>query len=231
MSELATQSTQDYLKVIFELCRADARASTGQIAERLDVTPASVTGMLKKLAESDPPLLEYRRHRGAVLTEAGERMALETIRRHRLLELFLHEALDYGWDEVHDEADRLEHAISDALGERIARWLRDPAHDPHGDPIPSRDLQLPESDTMPLDEVEPGQDAVISRVHDRDPELLRYVEELSLTPSVAIKVLAPLPFSDHVRVQRAEDGEAVDISAAVAQHIHVRLPQDGQVAP
>src|SRR5690606_1668034 len=143
---LATQATEDYVKAIYELCRSEERATTGRIADMLEVTPASVTGMLKKLSSQEPPLVQYRPHQGVWLTAEGERLALEMIRQHRLLECFLHEALGYSWDEVHDEAERLEHAVSEALTERIAQWLEHPAFDPHGDPIPTRDLELPVQD-------------------------------------------------------------------------------------
>jgi DtxR family Mn-dependent transcriptional regulator len=220
-TQLAAQATQDYVKAIYELCCNEGRATTGRIAEKLEVTPASVTGMLKKLSSQEPPLVQYRRHQGVLLTAEGERLALEMIRQHRLLECFLHEALGYRWDEVHDEAERLEHAVSEALTERIAQWLEHPEHDPHGDPIPSRELELPAQETVPLDELQPGQEATISHVYDRDPELLRYLEELELKPQLKLKVLPPLPFSDHVRVQCHGQEREVIVSAAVAQHISV----------
>ena len=142
MPENLTQSTEDYLKAIYDLTLNGERATTNQIAEQLGVKPASVTGMLKRLAASEPPLLEYRKHQGAGLTEEGRRAALEIVRHHRLLELFLHETLGYSWDEVHVEADRLEHVLSEEMEERIARVLGDPMHDPHGEPIPNRELHI-----------------------------------------------------------------------------------------
>ena len=145
-----SQSVEDYLKAVYELTREAERASTNGLAEYLDVAAASVTGMLQKLAESEPPLLEYRKHRGVQLTKEGEKVALETIRHHRLLELFLHEILGYDWDEVHEEADRLEHFISERFEERIAAALGNPQHDPHGDPIPGADLSLPEAPQTPF---------------------------------------------------------------------------------
>ena len=221
MSGLATQATQDYLKVIYQVCEDHSRASTGQIADELGVTPASVTGMLKKLAASEPALLSYRKHQGAVLTPEGERLALQIIRSHRLLECFLHDTLGYAWDEVPEEAERLEHAISGPLGRRIADLLQEPEHDPHGAPIPTRDLQMPADCSVPLDELTPGQDACVKRVSDRDPQLLRYLAEISLIPGTELTLLQPLPFSDHVRLRYGGGNEAIIISARVACQVFV----------
>lgn len=221
MSELATQATEDYLKTIFQLCQENGRASTGAISQALGVTPASVTGMLQKLARNDPPLLRYRKHQGAVLTEEGERLALQTIRRHRLLERYLHDALGYSWDEVHEEAERLEHAISPRLGRRIAQWLDDPRHDPHGDPIPTSELLLPEVTTVTLDTLQPGQQATVARVSDRDPRLLRYLADLGLMPGSRITLQEPPPFSENVCLLLEGSAEAVRVSALVARQISV----------
>ena len=208
------------MKTIYKVCENGGRASTGQIAEELGVTPASVTGMLKKLAASEPPLLGYRKHQGAVLTAEGKKLALQIIRRHRLLECFLHDTLGYGWDEVHEEAERLEHAISGAFGRRIADLLREPEHDPHGAPIPTRNLDLPSDCSVPLSDITPGQRARVTRVSDHDPRLLRYLAEISLTPGTEFTVLQPAPFSDHMHLQYAEGDEAI-ISARVARQVFV----------
>lgn len=227
MSDLTTQATHDYLKAIYEICEHEGRASTGRIADELGITPASVTGMLKKLAGSEPPLLDYRKHRGVVLTEAGEKQALKTIRRHRLLECFLHETLGYRWDEVHDEAERLEHAVSGAFGRKIAELLQEPVRDPHGAPIPSADLSMPPDESVALDKVDAGHRVRLQRVNDRDPDLLRYVDELGLRPGTAFVVLPALPFSDHVCIQRDERGETIIISAKIAEALFVTV-QEGQ---
>ena len=157
MRENLTHAIEDYLKTIFDITTTNERASTNMIASSLGVTPASVTGMIKKLASTVPPLLEYQSHRGVILTGEGERIALEIIRHHRLIEMFLHQILGYEWDEVHAEADRLEHVISEEFEERIARVLGDPSHDPHGDPIPTRDLDMPEMPSKALIDARPGQ--------------------------------------------------------------------------
>lgn len=231
MNERASPAVQDYLKAVYELCREHGRASTGQIAGELEVTPASVTGMLKKLAAYDPPLLAYRKHRGAELTPDGERIALEVIRRHRLLESYLHDALGYSWDEVHEEAERLEHVISGTFGERIAHYLGEPRRDPHGHPIPTPDLRLPDSSHVKLSELAPGQGARIARVSDRDPKLLRYLARLELMPGTELTVLDPPPLSDDVCVRRDDGAEPVVISGTVAEQIYVStLSQRGAEA-
>ena len=136
--------------------------------------------MLKKLATTEPPLVEYKKHYEVLLTPAGEKIALEIVRHHRLLEMFLVQILGYEWDEVHAEADRLEHHISEAFEERIAEALGDPQHDPHGNPIPTRELAIQELNDVPLRSLRPGQHAVVQRVRESDPELLRRVAELGL---------------------------------------------------
>lgn len=223
MNKLKTQAAQDYLKTIYEICEMQERASTGQIADALDVTPASVTGMLKKLAAADPPLVRYRKHQGVVLTADGHKQAMCVIRRHRLLECFLHNTLGFGWDEVHQEAERLEHAISGAFGRRIAQLLDEPERDPHGSPIPTADLRLPADCAVALSEVSAGQRVRVERVSDRDPQLLRYLGEIALTPGAEVTILAPLPFSEHVRIKQDYASEPLIIGAPVAREVFVSV--------
>lgn len=206
MRENLTHAIEDYLKVIYELTLEQERASTNAIAARLNVTAASVTGMLKRLAANEPPLLEYRKHHGVELTGAGKQVALEIIRHHRLLELFLHETLGYAWDEVHAEADRLEHVISEEFEERMALALGDPLVDPHGQPIPTRELTLPQLSTLSLNQLLPGQQAVVQRVEDDDPELLRYLSTIGLVPQARLEVVDRSSFDDnlHLRVEQQE---------------------------
>lgn len=196
-----TQTTEDYLKSIYELTRSGQRATTNQLALYLGVTPASVSEMIKKLAESQPSLVDYQKHHGVILTQDGERIALEILRHHRLLEMYLHQVLGYGWDEVHDEADRLEHVISEEFEERIAQALGNPQRDPHGDPIPTRDFQLPLEPTRLLADLRPGARAVICRVRSDDPGLLRYLEEQGLVPQARLEALDYSPFDDNLMVQ------------------------------
>lgn len=224
MRENLTQSIEDYLKAIYEISSAHGRASTNQIAEDLEVTPASVTAMLKKLAGTQPPLVEYQKHRGVVLTAAGEKVALEIVRHHRLLEMFLHQMLGYEWDEVHAEADRLEHVISEEFEERIARAMGDPRHDPHGDPIPSRDLRMPlDAATTLLSELRAGQKATVQRVRDTDPELLRYLSERGLIPKARVKILDYSPFDENLSLQVSGQDQPIVLGPRITQLIFVEV--------
>lgn len=225
MRDQITHVIEDYLKTIYSLTASEGRATTNQIAEALGVTPASVTNMIQKLALTQPPLVEYRKHRGAVLTEYGERIALEIIRHHRLLEMFLHQTLGFRWDEVHAEADRLEHVISEELEERISASLGDPEHDPHGDPIPTRDLRLPEANFLPLSQMRPGQRVIVQRVRDTDPELLRYLSEQGITPEARLSVLDFSPFDGNLRIQVAGWGEPLVLGPSVTNQVFVEVEE------
>jgi DtxR family Mn-dependent transcriptional regulator len=219
---MVTEAVDDYLKAIYELSGNDGRATTALIAKKLEVAPASVTGMLRKLAEQEPPFVEYEKHRGATLTDPGRRRALEIIRHHRLIELFLHETLGYRWDEVHAEAEKLEHAISERFEDRIAEVLGDPEVDPHGHPIPRKDGSIPDRADRRLLDLEAGTKAYVSRVSDRDPELLRYFSELGVRPGVAIELLERGPFDGPlmVRIDGARDVKA--LGNRVCREIRVR---------
>ena len=223
MRDHLTHVIEDYLKAIYDLSASSGRATTNQLSERLGVTPASVTNMLQKLAATEPPLVEYRKHRGVILTPQGERVALEILRHHRLLEMFLHQTLGFGWDEVHAEADRLEHVISEELEERIAASLGDPRHDPHGDPIPTRDLHLPHSTAQTLAQLRPPQQATIERVRDADPELLRYLSDLGLVPEARLTVLDYSPFDNNLRIQIQGRAEPVVLGRNVTSQIFVEV--------
>jgi len=223
MRENLTRVIEDYLKTIYDLTSSNGRATTNQIADRMGVTPASVTNMIQKLSSTEPPLLDYRKHRGVKLTPDGERVALEIIRHHRLLEMFLHQTLGYSWDEVHDEADRLEHVISEELEERIATSLGDPLHDPHGDPIPTRDLHLPLTSEVALSQLRPTQTAKVRRVRDSDPELLRYLSEMGIKPEAQLKVLEYSPFDNNLQVQIEGREEPVVLGLRVTNQVYVEL--------
>jgi DtxR family Mn-dependent transcriptional regulator len=225
MRDQVTHVIEDYLKTIYTLTAAEGRATTKQIADTLGVTPASVTNMIQKLALTHPPLVEYRKHRGAVLTGDGEKVALEIIRHHRLLEMFLHQTLGYSWDEVHAEADRLEHVISEELEERISASLGDPAHDPHGDPIPSRDLRLPQADFLPLSQARPGQQVVVQRVRDTDPELLRYLSEQGITPEAQLMVLSYSPFDGNLQVRVVGREATLVLGPSVTGQVFVEVEE------
>jgi DtxR family Mn-dependent transcriptional regulator len=189
---MLSQAMQSYLKTIFEIEEREVRATTSAIAERMEIAAASVTAMLKKLAGLK--LIAYEPYQGVRLTKVGEKTALEIIRHHRLLELYLAEALDVPWDRVHDEAARLEHALSEDLEERIAAVLGNPTVDPHGSPIPSRDGTLVRIDGRLLSAVDAGETVTVLEVGDRDPDLLRYLGKLEMYPGTVVKVLAVEPF-------------------------------------
>lgn len=180
-------STQDYLKTIYELTENGSPASTNDLARELNVKPASVTGMIQKLASEKPPLLEYQKHQGVTLTSAGKKAALEVIRHHRLLETWLVQTLGYSWDEVHEEAERLEHVISEDFERRIAAALGHPLRDPHGELIPTADLKMPTDDSIPLSALRPFAKGAVQCVKG-DGDLLRHLESLGLVPGATIEV-------------------------------------------
>lgn len=225
LREKLTQSIEDYLKAIYELTLDQERASTNEIAQRMGVTPASVTGMLKRLAANDPPLLDYHKHRGVALTPEGELVALELIRHHRLLELYLHERLGYSWDEVHEEADRLEHVISEEFEERIAQALGDPLIDPHGDPIPTRDLQMLPDAWERLSDLREGQQAIVQRVGDEDPKLLRYLHNIGLVPRSRLRVVDYSGFDGNLSLDIAGEDDLVVLGPRVTRQIFVEVEE------
>jgi DtxR family Mn-dependent transcriptional regulator len=199
--DTSSSAVEDYLKAIYQLQGQDEAVSTTELAHRLHLTPASVTGMIKRLAADDPPLVEYERYQGVTLTASGERLALAVVRRHRLLELFLERALNYSWDEVHAEADRLEHAISERLEDRIAAWLGEPATDPHGDPIPTKDGRVAPSACRRLSDLEEGEVGTVASALDEDPAVLRYLAEKRLVPGATVTVTNRVPFGGPVVVK------------------------------
>ncbi|HUF30610.1 MAG TPA: metal-dependent transcriptional regulator, partial [Gemmatimonadaceae bacterium] len=182
-----TGPAEDYLKAIYELELAGGAASTNDIAQRLSFAPASVTGMIRRLA--DHGLLAYERYRGVTLTKAGRRAALRTLRRHRIIESYLVEALGYRWDNVHDEAERLEHAASEELIDRMAQVLGRPAEDPHGAPIPTAEGEVRERRLPTLLELEPGRRAILRRFADEDPAALRFLAGLDLLPGIEVELV------------------------------------------
>jgi DtxR family Mn-dependent transcriptional regulator len=199
-------AVQDYAKAIYALEQRDDNAvTTNALAERLGVTPASASGMVKRMGELG--LVEHTPYRGVSLTGAGRRVALEVIRHHRLLELFLAETLEMPWDRVHDEAEVLEHVLSEELERLIAAKLGDPTLDPHGDPIPSVELELRERETVPLDSLKEGERGVFVRVSDADPEMLRYLSERGISPGERLEVIECQPFGGPLTVSFI-DGES-----------------------
>jgi DtxR family transcriptional regulator, Mn-dependent transcriptional regulator len=186
------EAAENYTKAIYSLQRRGGTVTTNAVAERLGVTAASASGMLKKLDAQG--LVRHEPYHGVELTEDGERTALEVLRHHRLLELYLAERLDMPWDRVHDEAEVLEHVISEELEALIAAKLGHPTHDPHGDPIPNAALEIEERETECLARLEPGASGVFVRVSDADPSMLRYLAELGVTPGDRFEIVDRQPF-------------------------------------
>ena len=210
-------SVEDYVKAIWEVAGSGA-ASTKDVAERLTIAPPSVTNMFVRLQEMG--LVEYERYRGASLTRAGREEALRLIRRHRLIETFLLEHLGYSWREVHEEAERLEHAVSDGFTERLAEFLGHPGQDPHGDPIPAADGSLAPDDSFPLGEATAGQRVRISKVGD-DPSTLEYLGDHGLVPGRLLSVREVRDLDGVITVED-EDGESHALGAPLARAVFVR---------
>jgi len=189
---MLSQSIEDYIKTIYTLQQNKETVTTNDVAGRMEVSAASATNMVKKLAELH--LAEHASYKGVRLTEAGIKVALEILRHHRLLELYLHQALGYSWDKVHDEAEHLEHHISEEFEDRINSLLGNPQYDPHGDPIPSREGIIPAISHDSLAHAEPAFDYIIQRVDDERPEFLRYIGDLGLFPNVRFHLVSKEPF-------------------------------------
>jgi DtxR family Mn-dependent transcriptional regulator len=201
MQQTLTISIQDYLKNIYELTENGETASTNALARKLNISPPSVTGMVQKLASAKPALVEYQKHQGVTLTKDGKKAALEVIRHHRLLEAWLVQTLGYSWDEVHEEAERLEHVISEDFERRIAAAMGHPLRDPHGELIPTEDLKMPLDDSTPLSSLRPNQIATIQRVKASDPDLLRHLDELGLVPGARIEVKDYSPYDHNLTIK------------------------------
>jgi DtxR family transcriptional regulator, Mn-dependent transcriptional regulator len=218
-------AVEDYCKAIFTLeSRAEEPVSTNPLAERLGITPGSVSAMLKRLGELG--LIEHHPYRGVRLTPDGRRVALEVIRHHRLLELFLAEALEMPWDRVHAEAEVLEHVISEDLEQLIATKLGDPTLDPHGDPIPSAELELQELETHPLERLAEGDGGVFVRVSDADPEMLRYLSDRGISPGDRLHVRERQPFGGPLLVSFDDGHSEYAIGGRLARAMRVQLDRD-----
>ncbi len=217
-----TPAMEDYLKAAYRLRDEDGPITTQRLAEALGVSSPSVTNMVKRLHELG--LVRHERYRGVELTETGEQIALEVVRHHRLLELYLVQALGYAWDEAHAEADRLEHHISEEMEARIDAALGHPTRDPHGDPIPGRDGAVAALGDRRLLDLELGEGGVIARVSDRDPEQLRYLGGLGLYPGVAVVVLDKLPFEGPLRLGVGEAEHLIGPPLAAAVRVTGQAP-------
>ncbi|MCL4839993.1 MAG: metal-dependent transcriptional regulator [Thermoanaerobaculia bacterium] len=219
---MPTISAEDYLKHILKLQEGEERVSTSALATSLSLADASVTEMLKKLAARG--LVRYQPYQGVTLTEKGRGIAVRTLRRHRLWELFLVRHLGYSWDQIHEEAERLEHVTSEALETALDRALGSPQFDPHGDPIPSAEGRVHGGASSALAALRPGAVAKIRRVADVDPELLRHADRLGIVPEASLEVRERLDFDGSLRV-RVAGGDRF-LSAEVARHIFVELVEE-----
>ena len=218
---LRSTAVEDYAKAIYALqMRDDQPVSTTALADRLGVTAASASGMVKRLGEMG--LVTHRRYHGVMLTDAGMRVALEVIRHHRLLELYLVESLRVPWDRVHEEAEVLEHVLSDELEELIAAKLGDPTHDPHGDPIPSRELTIEEVSTESLQSLEPGARGTFARISDSDPDMLRYLAERGTAPGDELEVVERQPFGGPLFVRFGDATDAQPLGGELARAMRVQ---------
>ncbi|HJS95602.1 MAG TPA: metal-dependent transcriptional regulator [Solirubrobacteraceae bacterium] len=219
-TSIRSSAVQDYAKAIYALERRDGETvSTNALADRLGVTAASASGMVKRLGELG--LVEHQPYRGVSLTEDGRRVALEVMRHHRLLELYLVETLGVPWDRVHQEAEVLEHVLSEELEELIAAKLGDPTHDPHGDPIPTRDLRIEEGTTQSLQTLEVGARGTFARVSDSDPEMLRFLAEHGIAPGDSLEVVDKQPFDGPLFVRFGEHVQVLGGELARAMRVEV----------
>jgi DtxR family Mn-dependent transcriptional regulator len=214
-----SRNIQDYLKRIYELTQGGGKATTSDLAALLGISAASVTNMIQKLSRIAPPLLVYQKHQGVRLTEAGRKSALKIIRRHRLIEHYLVQKLGYTWDEVHEEAEILEHAMSSRLEARIDAALGFPEFDPHGDPIPDANLDLPDIQKTSLSEIEVGKHGTIHRVPHENPEVLRYLGKSGLRPGVRVELLSRTSYDQTMRVRIMETGEEAVIGPSLGAEI------------
>jgi len=212
-------AVQDYLKAIYQLGGARGDVPTSALAERLELTPGSVSAMLRRLDEQG--LVSHVRYRGVRLTERGTREAVEMIRHHRLLELYLAKVVGMPWDKVHAEADALEHVISEDLESRLDELLGFPSVDPHGHPIPSAALYLAEDEYPSLATVAVGTKCIVRTVSDRDPELLRHLASIGLSPGTRLVVREVVPFGGGVRVRIKGEEHAIGTNAALDVHVEV----------
>jgi len=219
---MISEAVQDYLKAIYNLQARGGAVSTSALAEAMGVSAPSATGMVKKLAGMK--LLRHARYQGVVLTRAGEKIALEVLRHHRLLELYLAQALGYSWDKVHEEAETLEHAISEEFDAKIYKALGRPTLDPHGHPIPTREGTVEQRKQEPLSDLEPGATATIRQVSDGDAEMLRYLGTRGLIPETSIEVLDKAPFDGPLTV-RAGDSAHI-LGRRLASHIRVEADDE-----
>lgn len=211
-------AVEDYLKAIYKLQQSGEPAATSEVAEALGISAASVTGMARRLTEMG--LARHEPYKGTALTDAGQKVALEVIRHHRLLELYLKEVMDYSWAELHEEAERLEHHISEEFESKLDELLGHPTRDPHGHPIPTREGEMDEVGTDRLADVEPGQQVVVCHLVDDDPSLLTHLEDRGLMPGAVLDVAEKVDFDGPLTIRI--EGEEQIVGQTVARSVYVR---------
>ena len=220
MKAQLTGQAEDYLKAIYELEQSGEAAATNEIAGRLGIAAASVSGMVQRLARLG--LVEVERYRGARLTAAGRTAALALIRRHRIIESYLVERLGFGWDDVHEEAERLEHAASDELIARMAEAIGNPTADPHGAPIPTASGEVDETRLPSINDLEAGGSATVVRMSDRDPAFLRYLDGMGIRPGAKVHVTAREPFSGPIMLEVEGEAQAHAVGTNVASQVYIQ---------
>src|ERR1700728_3161475 len=222
-----SEAVDDYLKAIFKLSgREERQVSSTEIAVNLAITAASVTNMLQKLAAHDPPLVVYEKHHGVKLAKAGKKRALEIIRHHRLIETFLHEVLDYPWEEVHEEAERLEHFISERFEERIAAKLANPKFDPHGHCIPAMDGKTPKQTSIPLTDLHEQGTFIVDNISDQDAPLLKRLKTHGITPGARLQVANGS--ADDFVLRTSGVSKSLHLSRDLAAAVRVRSTREGR---
>ena len=228
-ADALTAPVEDYLKAIYAIGGGTGAAATNEIAQRLALAPASVSGMVRRLA--DQGLLAYQRYHGVKLTESGRRAALRTLRRHRVIEAYLAEALGYPWDRVHEEAERLEHAASDELVDRMAVTIGEPEVDPHGAPIPTRDGSVDETEYTALGQLPVGAVGIVVRVADEDPEMLRYLAELLIVPGKRVTVKSRAPYDGPLTLSMGRQELSIGQTLAMRIMIEPLTDRAGKRSP
>ena len=219
---MARSAVEDYVKAIYKLSLENETVTPSHVAERLAVTSAAVTKMVRRL--QDLKLVRYARGKGLKLSPAGTKIALEVIRHHRLLELYLTQALGYSWDEVHEEAEKLEHVISENFENKIEELLGHPTHDPHGAPIPTREGHVDHAELTMLSKLKPGEQGTIERVSDNDPKMLSYLGKLGMYPGTAVEMLSREPYGGSLRIKVSGTDHAV--GPELAENVFISILEE-----
>ena len=226
VEETLSASVQDYLKAIYVQTCNGQPTRTMELATALNIRPASVTNMLQKLADTRPDLVVYQKHRGVILTPKGKKAALRVIRQHRLIEQFLYQILEYPLDKIHEEADRLEHAVSPYFTERLARLLQHPNFDPHGDPIPDHNLNLNDPRTLAsLSDLNPGEKGIVRQISNQDSDLLIYLKTIGVYPGAGLKVIQLNPIDGTQQVEIIDNGQVQVFGKTTSERIRMEVDQ------